>query len=94
FENHVRAALRMPLGSTASRGVSALRNLVGEVPNAAAELPASVSLHLYGKSPRAGRKLGHLTSVAQQESVAVSDAAAAFAALAGQPASARGCALS
>ncbi|MFM7808639.1 MAG: 5-(carboxyamino)imidazole ribonucleotide synthase, partial [Planctomycetota bacterium] len=90
FENHVRAVARMPLGSTASKGVAVMRNLVGEVPSPDAALPASVALHLYGKSPRAGRKLGHLTSVAQQESVAMSDADAAFAALTAQPASARG----
>ena len=90
FENHVRAVARMPLGPTASRGVAAMRNLIGEVPAPDAPLPASVALHLYGKSPRAGRKLGHLTSVAQQESIAMSDADAAFAALAAQPASARG----
>ena len=90
FENHIRAVARMPLGSTASRGASVMRNLIGEVPHPDAALPASVALHLYGKSPRAGRKLGHLTSVAQQESIAMSDADAAFAALTAQPASARG----
>ncbi len=90
FENHVRAALHMPLGPTESTGVSALRNLVGEVPAPAARLPDGVNLHLYGKSPRAGRKLGHLTAVAQRESDAMSAADAAFAALNAQPASARG----
>ena len=90
FENHVRAVARMPLGATTCGGVSAMRNLIGEVPNPGASLPDSVVLHLYGKSARAGRKLGHLTSVAQRESDAMSDADAAHAALAGQPASARG----
>jgi 5-(carboxyamino)imidazole ribonucleotide synthase len=90
FENHVRAALRMPLGPTESEGVSVLRNLVGDVPAPGARLPDSVHLHLYGKSPRAGRKLGHLTAVAQRESDAMSAADAAFAALSAQPASARG----
>ena len=71
-----------------------MRNLVGEVSVPDAPLPGSVRLHLYGKSPRAGRKLGHLTSVAQRESDAMSAADAAFAALNAQPASARGCALS
>jgi 5-(carboxyamino)imidazole ribonucleotide synthase len=94
FENHARAALGMPLGETASRGVAVMRNLVGEVSVPDAPLPGSVRLHLYGKSPRAGRKLGHLTSVAQRESDAMSAADAAFAALNAQPASARGCALS
>jgi 5-(carboxyamino)imidazole ribonucleotide synthase len=90
FENHVRAAVRMKLGPTGSRGVSALRNLVGDVPMPAASLPAGAHLHLYGKSPRPGRKLGHLTAVAQRESDAVAQADAAFAALNAQPASARG----
>ncbi|MFZ4722155.1 MAG: 5-(carboxyamino)imidazole ribonucleotide synthase [Phycisphaerales bacterium] len=90
FENHVRAALRMPLGPTESGAVSVLRNLVGDVPVPGAKMPASVHLHLYGKSPRTGRKLGHLTAVAQRESDAMSAADAAFAALNGQPASARG----
>ena len=89
-ERAVRAALRMPLGPTESTGVSALRNLVGEVPAPAARLPAGVNLHPYGKSSRAGRKLGHLTAVAQRESDAMSAADAAFAALNAQPASARG----
>ncbi len=90
FENHVRAVAGRPLGDTASHGVAALRNLVGAVPAPEAPLPPGVHLHLYGKSPRAGRKLGHLTSVAQQESIARSNADAAFAALNAQPASARG----
>jgi 5-(carboxyamino)imidazole ribonucleotide synthase len=90
FENHLRAVARMPLGDTAAVGVSVMRNLIGVVPAPSAALPASVHLHLYDKQPRARRKLGHLTSVAQQESLAMSDADAAFAALHAQPASARG----
>jgi 5-(carboxyamino)imidazole ribonucleotide synthase len=90
FENHVRAVLRMPLGPTDSRGVSALRNLVGRVSNPEAALPAGVQLHLYGKQPRDGRKLGHLTAVAQRESDCVSAVDAAHAAVTAQPASARG----
>jgi len=90
FENHVRAALRMPLGSTDSAGVSVLRNLVGDAPITGAALPEGVHLHLYGKAARPGRKLGHLTAVAQRESDAMSAADAAFAALRAQPASARG----
>ena len=90
FENHVRAVLGRPLGDTASNGVAVMRNLIGEVPSPGAPLPDGVHLHLYGKSPRAGRKLGHLTSVAQRESLAMSSADAAFAALVAQPASARG----
>jgi 5-(carboxyamino)imidazole ribonucleotide synthase len=62
FENHLRAILGMPLGSTAAVGVSAMINLIGEIPNSAEVLNVSnAHLHLYGKEPRAGRKLGHVT---------------------------------
>jgi len=67
FENHLRAILGMPLGSTAAVGVSAMINLIGEVPNSAEVLGVSnAHLHLYGKEPRAGRKLGHVTVRADQ----------------------------
>jgi 5-(carboxyamino)imidazole ribonucleotide synthase len=62
FENHLRAILGMPLGSTAAGGVSAMINLIGEIPESAEVLNVSnAHLHLYGKEPRAGRKLGHVT---------------------------------
>jgi 5-(carboxyamino)imidazole ribonucleotide synthase len=62
FENHLRAITGLPLGSTAPRGVSAMLNLIGAVPDASAVLAApGAHLHLYGKAPRPGRKLGHLT---------------------------------
>jgi 5-(carboxyamino)imidazole ribonucleotide synthase len=62
FENHLRAILGMPLGSTAAVGVSAMINLIGEIPESAEVLNVSnAHLHLYGKEPRAGRKLGHVT---------------------------------
>ncbi|HWY05225.1 MAG TPA: 5-(carboxyamino)imidazole ribonucleotide synthase [Candidatus Acidoferrales bacterium] len=67
FENHLRAILGMPLGSTAAVGVSAMINLIGEIPNNAEVLNVSnTHLHLYGKEPRAGRKLGHVTVRADQ----------------------------
>jgi 5-(carboxyamino)imidazole ribonucleotide synthase len=62
FENHLRAILGMPLGSTAAVGVSAMINLIGETPESAEVLNVdNAHLHLYGKEPRAGRKLGHVT---------------------------------
>jgi 5-(carboxyamino)imidazole ribonucleotide synthase len=62
FENHLRAILGMPLGSTTAMGVSAMINLIGEIPENAEVLNVSnAHLHLYGKEPRAGRKLGHVT---------------------------------
>ncbi len=65
FENHLRAILGLPLGSAAPRGRCAIVNLIGEVPPLA-ELAASpgARVHLYGKSPRPGRKLGHVTVTA------------------------------
>jgi len=62
FENHLRAVLGMPLGSTATPGVSAMLNLIGDVPEASEILAIpDAHLHLYGKSPRPGRKVGHVT---------------------------------
>ena len=63
FENHLRAILGLPLGSTASRP-ALLRNLIGTAPAAHAVLAVpGAHLHLYGKQPRPGRKLGHVTLV-------------------------------
>jgi 5-(carboxyamino)imidazole ribonucleotide synthase len=59
FENHLRAILGWPLGSTTAIGHSWMVNLIGTIPNAAHV--AGAHLHLYGKAPRPGRKLGHLT---------------------------------
>jgi 5-(carboxyamino)imidazole ribonucleotide synthase len=62
FENHLRAVVGLPLGSTVAIGFSAMLNLIGEVPDPAEVLAVrDAHLHLYGKSPRAGRKLGHVT---------------------------------
>ena len=62
FENHVRAVLGLPLGDTAARGVSVMLNWIGELPDARAVLAeSSAHWHDYGKSPRAGRKVGHAT---------------------------------
>jgi 5-(carboxyamino)imidazole ribonucleotide synthase len=62
FENHLRAVVGLPLGSTHAIGSSAMLNLIGELPDSAEVLSIrDAHLHLYGKSPRAGRKLGHVT---------------------------------
>jgi 5-(carboxyamino)imidazole ribonucleotide synthase len=62
FENHLRAVVGLPLGSTHAIGWSAMLNLIGELPDSAEVLGIrDAHLHLYGKSPRAGRKLGHVT---------------------------------
>jgi 5-(carboxyamino)imidazole ribonucleotide synthase len=62
FENHLRAVAGLPLGSPAARGVSVMLNLIGRVPSPDAVLAVpGAHLHLYGKPPRPGRKLGHVT---------------------------------
>ncbi|MEX0756297.1 MAG: 5-(carboxyamino)imidazole ribonucleotide synthase [Actinomycetota bacterium] len=66
FENHLRAVLGLPLGSTAPRGASGMLNLIGSEPEAAGILAVpGAHLHRYGKEPRPGRKLGHVTVVAE-----------------------------
>ncbi|MBA8884953.1 5-(carboxyamino)imidazole ribonucleotide synthase [Dokdonella fugitiva] len=62
FENHVRAVLGMPLGDTSALGINAMLNWVGELPPADPVLAEPrAHWHDYGKSPRAGRKVGHAT---------------------------------
>ena len=62
FENHLRAVLGLPLGSTGPAGHCAMLNLIGELPESSEVLAVpDAHLHLYGKSPRPGRKLGHVT---------------------------------
>jgi 5-(carboxyamino)imidazole ribonucleotide synthase len=62
FENHLRAVLGLPLGSTGPAGHCAMLNLIGDLPDSSEVLAVpDAHLHLYGKSPRAGRKLGHVT---------------------------------
>lgn len=65
FENHLRAVLGLPLGSTAALGQACMLNWVGEMPVASSALSiARLHWHDYGKQPRAGRKVGHATCVA------------------------------
>ncbi len=62
FENHLRAILGLPLGSTAPVGCAAMLNLIGQVPESIDEvlrIPGT-HLHLYDKAPAPGRKLGHI----------------------------------
>jgi 5-(carboxyamino)imidazole ribonucleotide synthase len=64
FENHLRAILDLPLGSTRPVGYSAMLNLIGSMPSRASILAwEGVHLHHYDKDPRPGRKLGHCTIV-------------------------------
>jgi 5-(carboxyamino)imidazole ribonucleotide synthase len=71
FEQHVRAVLDLPLGATAVRDRwSVMVNVLGgpehgeltdRYPTALAAHP-DVKFHGYGKSPRPGRKVGHVTA--------------------------------
>jgi 5-(carboxyamino)imidazole ribonucleotide synthase len=75
FENHIRAISGLPLGSTEPKARAVMFNILGTVPEAAAMLEtANAKLHLYGKEPKPGRKLGHLTllnpSQAEEDGVA------------------------
>jgi 5-(carboxyamino)imidazole ribonucleotide synthase len=65
FANHLLAVSDQPLGSTACRGHAGMLNLIGNIPDSARALPrAGRWLHDYGKTARAGRKLGHVTVLA------------------------------
>lgn len=64
FENHLRAVMNLPLGSTAGIGHAGMVNLIGEIPDAV-RVPGPGVLHDYGKTPRPGRKLGHITVTAE-----------------------------
>lgn len=66
FENHVRAVTGLPLGSTELRAPCVMTNLLGTIPPK--ELLLAIEdthLHDYDKEPRAGRKVGHVTSLGQ-----------------------------
>lgn len=69
FENHLRAVLDLPLGSVAATAPAVASVNVFGGPDGAdplARLPEALAVdgahvHLYGKAPRPGRKLGHVT---------------------------------
>jgi 5-(carboxyamino)imidazole ribonucleotide synthase len=77
FEQHLRCVCGLPLGSAGQLAPAAMANLLGDLwfdaagqrrePDWGALLGyADVKLHLYGKrEPRPGRKMGHLTALAQ-----------------------------
>lgn len=68
FENHVRAVAGLPLGSAEAIEPSGMVNLLGTIPDKAALLAVpDAHVHDYGKTPRAGRKMGHVTVRAPNE---------------------------
>ncbi len=65
FENHLRAIAGWPLGPTALKMPSVMVNCIGSLPEAeAVGAITGAHLHVYGKSLRPGRKVGHVTVVA------------------------------
>lgn len=84
FEQQLRAVCGLPLGSTRQLRPAAMVNLLGEVwangePSWSAALAMpDVKLHLYGKADaRAGRKMGHITALAESATDAARVAVAA-----------------
>ena len=84
FEQQVRAVCGLPLGATTQMRPAAMANLLGDLwvngePDWAGALAVpGVKLHLYGKTgPRIGRKMGHLTALADSVDVALEKAVAA-----------------
>lgn len=71
FEQHLRAVLDLPLGDTATHDAwSVMVNILGgpatgtmadRLPAVMADEP-SAKIHDYGKDPRPGRKVGHVTA--------------------------------
>jgi 5-(carboxyamino)imidazole ribonucleotide synthase len=89
FENHVRAVLDLPLGSTAAQhprvaSVNVFGGPAGEDPARLLGRGLAVEgahVHLYGKSARPGRKLGHVTVCGDEAEVVRSRAWSAAIAL-------------
>ncbi len=77
FEQHLRAVLDLPLGATDSvaahsvmvnlLGVDDSNDFVGTYPEALKSHP-NAKFHTYGKAPRQGRKMGHITVIGADSS--------------------------
>lgn len=66
FENHLRAIANLPLGQTTAVENAAMVNFIGGLPENADILGIpGAHLHLYGKNPRKGRKVAHVTVQSQ-----------------------------
>ncbi|MCD5417655.1 5-(carboxyamino)imidazole ribonucleotide synthase [Candidatus Bipolaricaulota bacterium] len=80
FEQHIRAICNLPLGETGLRRTAVMINIIGDKDNRSARLEGitaalripEVNLHLYGKEElRCGRKMGHITALADSLPIAV-----------------------
>lgn len=90
FEQHIRAVSDLPLGSTEPTakhavmvnllGVDDQNDFVRAYGDALAAHPAA-KVHTYGKGPRAGRKMGHVTVVSDDLESALAEAKGAAAVL-------------
>lgn len=90
FEQHIRAVSDLPLGSTEPTakyavmvnllGVDDQNDFVRAYGDALAAHP-SAKVHTYGKGPRAGRKMGHVTVVSDNFAFALAEAKGAAAVL-------------
>ena len=91
FENHLRAVLNLPLGSThMTVDFAAMVNLLGSETGSDLETNLKDAMaiqdahvHLYGKTYRRGRKLGHVTATANQADKALDEARQSASALLG-----------
>ncbi|MEO0060572.1 MAG: hypothetical protein RL343_190 [Actinomycetota bacterium] len=90
FEQHLRAVLDLPLGSTAPRAAhSVMVNLLGvddknnfvQALDKALQAHPDAKVHTYGKGARAGRKMGHITVVSDSAEHALAEARGAAAVL-------------
>ena len=92
FEQHLRAVADWPLGDTSALApVTVMVNFLGgERTDLSEGLPAALAavpeahIHLYGKTPRPGRKLGHVTVLGTDVTETRDRARAAVAALRGE----------
>ena len=91
FEQHLRGILDWPLGETGLLAPAcAMVNVLGPPGDQRvraglrdALAVGGAHVHLYGKSPRAGRKLGHVTAVGEDHGEALERARRAASALVG-----------
>lgn len=93
FEQHIRAVCGLPLGDPRLLSPAAMVNLLGEewdTPTGEPNIEAALSvpgshLHLYGKGEaRPGRKMGHITVLAETSTMATDRALEAWNAFSGR----------
>lgn len=90
FEQHLRAVLDLPLGSTAPRaehavmvnllGVDDQNTFVSSLSKALSGHP-NAKIHIYGKTARLGRKMGHITVIGESSEQSLTEARGAAAVL-------------